>query len=56
MCPSNDEFATFLVFVLQLVNVYVYYRADEFGGVTLQAFLNSEATILPKLTRLRLLQ
>jgi Ca2+-binding EF-hand superfamily protein len=31
-------------------------EADESGGVTLQAFLNSEATILPKLSKLRLLQ
>eukprot|EP01031_Cornospumella_fuschlensis_P032802 gene32802-39657_t len=30
--------------------------ADEQGGITLQAFLDSEETLLPKLTRLRLLQ
>jgi 2,3-bisphosphoglycerate-dependent phosphoglycerate mutase len=30
--------------------------ADERGGVTLQAFLDSEQTLLPKLSKLRLLQ
>ena len=30
-------------------------NADEHGGVTLEAFLESEKTVLPKLTRLRLL-
>jgi hypothetical protein len=29
--------------------------ADEHGGVTLKAFLDSEATLLPKLSKLRLL-
>ena len=29
--------------------------ADDQGGVTLEAFLESEKTLLPKLTRLRLL-
>lgn len=33
-----------------------FYSADEHGGVTLQAFLDSEATLLPKLSKLRLLQ
>jgi hypothetical protein len=31
-------------------------NADEFGGITLQAFLASESTLLPKLSKLRLLQ
>lgn len=31
-------------------------QADATGGVTLQAFLESEATLLPRLTKLRLLQ
>lgn len=30
--------------------------ADEQGGVSLQAFLDAESTLLPKLSRLRLLQ
>ena len=30
--------------------------ADEYGGITLQAFLDSEATLLPRLSKLRLLQ
>jgi hypothetical protein len=30
--------------------------ADEMGGITLKAFLDSEETVLPRLSRLRLLQ
>jgi hypothetical protein len=30
--------------------------ADEMGGITLKAFLDSEATLLQKLSKLRLLQ
>eukprot|EP01038_Epipyxis_sp_PR26KG_P007143 gene7143-9746_t len=31
-------------------------HADEYGGITLQSFLDSEATLLPRLSKLRLLQ
>lgn len=41
---------------LTRISLRLYDSADEKGGVTLQAFLDSEATIMPSLTRLRLLQ
>ena len=34
----------------------LYYSADDNGGVTLKAFLESEASLLPTLSKLRLLQ
>lgn len=40
-------------------NLHLYTQtnsADEHGGVTLEAFLESEKTLLPQLSRLRLLQ
>ena len=54
--PKYVFFSSIPFFFLYLTTSFLFvYRADDHGHITLKTFLESEATLLPELTRLKLL-